>query len=74
LNAATIDKDSRHNLTKRYENLLTTLRSDKLELVETDSVCLKIALEDYKKSEKKEKDIKQFMTISGVNYESYNKD
>jgi len=54
LNAATIDKDPRHDLTRRYENLLKTFTSDKLELIETDSVCLKIALEDYKKSDKGE--------------------
>jgi hypothetical protein len=45
LNAATIDKDARHNLTTRFEKLLSTFRSDKLELVETDSICLKVALE-----------------------------
>lgn len=66
LNAATIDKDPRHDLTRRFENLLKTFRSDKLELVQTDSICLQIALE--------EKDPATYMTYAGVNYESYTKD
>jgi len=71
LNAATIDKDKRHNLTKRYEKLLKTFTSNKLELVDTDSICLKVALEDYKKSSKTEKDLKDYMMVAWVNYESY---
>lgn len=63
LNAATIDKDPRHDLTKRFENLLKTFRSDKLELIQTDSLCLQIALE--------EKDPATYLTYAGVNYESY---
>lgn len=74
LNAATIDQDERHNLTNRYEKLLSTFVSDKLELVETDSICLKIALEDYNKSEKTQADMERFITISWVNYESYTAD
>lgn|GEM_PF-416789 len=66
LNAATIDKDPRHDLTRRFENLLKTFRSDKLKLVQTDSICLQIALE--------EKDPATYMTYAGVNYESYTKD
>jgi hypothetical protein len=54
LNAATIDRDSRHNLTNRYEKLLSTFRSDKLKLVDTDSMCLKVALEKYRKDSKKD--------------------
>lgn len=46
LNAATIDKDPRHDLTKRFENLLSTFKSDKLELVQTDSLCLQMALDE----------------------------
>lgn len=46
LNAATIDKDPRHDLTKRFEQLLSTFRSDKLELIQTDSLCLQMALEE----------------------------
>ena len=71
LNAATIDKDARHALTKRYEKLLFTFTSDNLELVETDSVCLKVALESYKKSEKTDDDKNIYLTNAWVNYESY---
>jgi len=71
LNAATIDRDPRHDLTRRYELLLKTFTSDKLELIETDSICLKIALEDYKKSDKSAIAMSNYMIISGVNYESY---
>lgn len=74
LNAATIDKDERRNLTTRYERLLSTFKSEKLELIETDSVCLKLAIEDYNKSEKTEEDKKAYMTIVWVNYESYTED
>ncbi len=74
LNAATIDRDARHNLTKRYEKLLSTFRSDKLELVETDSICLKLALENWRKSAKTETDYKNYMMTAWVNYESYDKD
>ena len=66
LNAATIDKDPRHDLTRRFENLLRTFKSDKLELVQTDSLCLQMALD--------EKDPKTYLTYAGVNYESYKKD
>ncbi|MDQ7023225.1 MAG: hypothetical protein Q9M97_06935 [Candidatus Gracilibacteria bacterium] len=68
LNAATIDQDPRHNLTKRYENLLKTFTSDKIELIETDSICLKMGIENYKK----QKDINVFIALAGVNYDSYN--
>ncbi len=71
LNAATIDKDERHNLTTRFERLLKTFTSDKLELIETDSICLKVALEEFNKSEKFSEDYDRFMTIAWVNYESY---
>ncbi|MDD2486829.1 MAG: hypothetical protein PHS92_00455 [Candidatus Gracilibacteria bacterium] len=62
LNAATIDKDPRHDLTRRFENLLKTFKSSRLELVQTDSICLKIALEERNEN---------YMMIGGVNYESY---
>ena len=68
LNAATIDQDPRHNLTKRYEKLLQTFTSKKLELIETDSICLKIWLENYGK----EKNIETYTYLSWVNYNSYN--
>jgi hypothetical protein len=62
LNAATIDKDSRHDLTKRYENLLNTFKSSKLELVQTDSICLRLAIDEQDTN---------YLTYAGVNYESY---
>lgn len=66
LNAATIDRDPRHDLTKRYERLVSTFRSDKLELVQTDSLCLQVALT--------EKTSPDYMTYAAVNSESYTKD
>jgi len=75
LNAATIDKDPRHALTTRYEKLLQTFTSDKLELIETDSVCLKIWLENYNNviwKVKSKKDIEVYISLAGVNYDSYN--
>ncbi|EKD66012.1 MAG: hypothetical protein ACD_49C00068G0017 [uncultured bacterium (gcode 4)] len=62
LNAATIDKDPRHDLTRRFENLLKTFKSSKLELIQTDSLCLRIALEEKNEN---------YMTMAWVNYESY---
>lgn len=62
LNAATIDKDPRHDLTRRFENLLKTFESSKLELVQTDSTCLRIALDEKWEN---------YMTYAWVNYESY---
>jgi hypothetical protein len=49
LNAATIDKDPRHDLTRRFEGLLNTFKSSKLELIQTDSLCLQMALEEKDK-------------------------
>jgi len=66
LNAATIDKDPRRDLTKRFEQLLSTFKSEKLELIQTDSLCLRVALE--------EKNPTTYLTLAGVNYESYMKD
>lgn len=66
LNAATIDKDPRHDLTKRFENLLRTFKSDKLRLVKTDSLCLQAAIAD-KENHKDD----EYMLLAGVNYESY---
>ena len=71
LNAATIDKDPRRDLTRRYENLLKTFVSDRLELIETDSICLKIALEEYKKSSKTKNELDSYMVLAWVNHESY---
>lgn len=74
LNAATIDKDERRNLTKRYERLLKTFTSENVELIDTDSACLKVALEDYNKSTKSETDLLEYINIAWVNYESYKED
>lgn len=74
LNAATIDKDPSKNLTRRYENLLKTFTSKKLELVHSDSICLKIWLENYNKSEKTTDDLNTFKRFAWVNYESYTED
>ncbi len=71
LNAATIDKDPRRALTKRYEELLKTFTSDKLELVDTDSLCLKFAIDVYSKSPKSDTDLNNYMMTAWVNYESY---
>lgn len=67
LNAATIDQSDTHDLTKRYENLLKTFNNDSLELIETDSVCLRLAIDLYDKNN----DIIQYMNISWINYDSY---
>lgn len=66
LNAATIDRDPRHDLTKRFENLLKTFKSDKLKLVATDSLCLEGAVATKEKQSEAE-----YMLLAGVNYESY---
>ncbi|MDQ1343294.1 MAG: hypothetical protein QG650_13 [Patescibacteria group bacterium] len=66
LNAATIDRDPRHDLTARFENLLRTFRSDQLRLIKTDSLCLKAAVETSKDQKELE-----YLTLAGVNYESY---
>lgn len=66
LNAATIDRDPRHDLTKRFENLLRTFRSDKLKLVKTDSLCLKAAIDTAGVQTDEE-----YLILAGVNSESY---
>jgi hypothetical protein len=71
LNAATIDKDPRKNLTKRYEGLLAHMKHDRVQLLASDSVCLKLAIENYKSSGKTPNDDKNFMRTAGINYESY---
>lgn len=70
LNAATIDRDPRKDLTRRYETLLHTFTSDKLKLIETDSLCLKTAIELFHNSLI---DFEEFKLIAWVNYESYDK-
>lgn len=72
LNAATIDQSPEGSLTKRYEALLDSFRSERVSLVSTDSICLQVALEDYKKSKKDEEAKENFMKIAGVNFNAQN--
>jgi hypothetical protein len=44
--------------------MLSYFRSDRLELIETDSICLRVGLSGYKNDENEEK----YMRIAGVNY------
>ena len=69
LNAATIDRDPRHVLTTRFEHLLLTMRASNLTLVDTDNLCLKIAINEYKAG-RLQTDT-EFIDIAGTNYESY---
>ncbi len=69
LNAATIDRDPRRALTTRFEHLLLTMRASNLNLVDTDNLCLRVALGEYKAW--KLKTDNEFIDIAGVNYESY---
>jgi hypothetical protein len=69
LNAATIDKDPRHALTTRFENLLDTMKSKQLRLVDTDNICLRFSLDEAKKGKYQTRDA--FIGIAGTNYESY---
>ncbi len=71
LNAATIDRDPRHALTKRYIEMLKTFTSSKLKLVSTDSICLKYAREKYFYSKKTNKDMQDYINTAFVNSESY---
>lgn len=69
LNAATIDRDSRHALTDRFEKLLLTMNAKNLRLVSTDNYCLEFALAERQKGKLKKND--EFIDIAGTNYESY---
>ena len=66
LNAATIDRDPRRALTKRFEELLLTFKSDKLSLVKTDSLCLETAIRDFRIDNDWD-----YIMLAGVNYETY---
>ncbi len=66
LNAATIDRDPRHDLTRRYERVLDLLKSKNLSLISTDSACLQVALENTDKPD-------AYMNLAGVNYRTYAK-
>lgn len=68
LNAATIDRDPRHDLTTRMENLLSTFRAKNLSLIYTDSMCLRVALWEYHAWRI---DAKKFVSLASVNSESY---
>lgn len=67
LNASTIDQSETHDLTKRYEKLLSTFVNPNLELLESDSVCLQLALDNYKLNW----DFDEYMKLAGVNYDWY---
>lgn len=69
LNAATIDRDPRRVLTSRFEHLLLTMRAKNLRLVDTDNLCLRIALDEYK-AWLLQTDI-EFIDIAWTNYESF---
>ena len=64
LNAATIDSGE-YRLTKRYENLLHTLSSEKLSLINTDNYCLRLALDEY---HNKNISYDDYLKIAGTNY------
>lgn len=66
LNAATIDQDPRHDLTRRYEQVLDFIRTDKVKLIATDSLCLQVALELRTND--------NYMNLAGTNYVSYIQD
>ena len=69
LNAATIDKDPRHALTERYENLLLTVRNKQLSIASTDNMCLRMAIDEY--HDGKLQNDREFLSIAGTNYVSY---
>ena len=65
--AATIDDSESHGLTNRYEELLQNFVAKNLELVSTDSTCLRFWLDLYNKNPDKE----LFFKITSVSYDSY---
>ncbi len=69
LNAATIDRDPRHDLTDSFEKLLLTMRAKNLRLVDTDNKCLELALDEY--AHGKLQETTAYIDIAGTNYESY---
>ena len=69
LNAATIDRDPRRALTTRFEHLLLSMRAKNLKLIDTDNLCLKVALWEYKLGKLQNEN--EFIDIAGTNYESY---
>lgn len=67
LNAATIDNSLDHDLTKRYEKMLDVMKSSKIELIDTDSICLRLWIDWYNESN----NIEDLMILWWVNYDSY---
>jgi len=65
LNAATIDKDPRRDLTRRFEELLWSFSSRKLDLVYSDNLCLKVARDVAGLSRE------EFLSLAGTNYDSW---
>jgi hypothetical protein len=66
LNAATIDNDPAKNLTRRYENMLRFVANADVELIETDSICLRIAKDTYERTQ----DMEGYISIASVNHNS----
>lgn len=71
LNTPTIDKDPSHALTKRFENLLKTFTSERLKMIDSDSLCLKTAIDLYNKTNKTSQDLDNYIRLAWVNFESY---
>ena len=78
LNAATIDKkisnevarkEDRKSLTDRHENFLKTIKNPQLELVSTDNLCLRFAIDEFKNGNIENDE--DFLKIAGTNYTSY---
>lgn len=66
LNAATIDNDPEKNLTQRHENILDLFVDPNLELIETDSICLRVGLDNYALQQ----NIETYQLLSSVNHSS----
>lgn len=67
LNAATIDKDERQALTKRYTNMLSFLLQVDDNIIATDSICLSFARDMYK-SEIFSFSLQDAINMAGLNY------
>ena len=71
LNAATIDRDPRHDLTMRMEHLLATFTAKNLRLLSSDSTCLQYGLDQYKLGKI---DMEKYVSLAWVNSESYGRE
>lgn len=69
--APTIDRDPRHALTTRYENLMKSVTDENIELIYTNNVCLKLSLEKFSNSEKTKEDLDNFIKTWLVKHETY---